>query len=222
MVMVYRKYPRRKTYGRKKSWYNKKYSTLQLARKAFAGVKYIRGLVNSEMFHVDTDISLTPTGSGSIINLTSLSQGDTSALRTGNSIYIRNLVFRGRAAINSSVTGNTRIRWMLIQDKQQVSDTTPSVSDIMSTTGPESLLNLSNSGRFSILKSSEFVLYPSGTNTQSVRLIDYYRKMSLHVRYNGTASTDIQRNGLYLVFISSETTNTPTISGTVRIGYRDN
>ena len=36
---------------RRTPWYNRKYSTAQIARAAWRSAKYIRGLVNSEMFH---------------------------------------------------------------------------------------------------------------------------------------------------------------------------
>ena len=63
-------YRRRRVYKKRtpKPWYRKKYSVSQMASAAYKGVKYIKGLVNSEMFDVVTaasNTSMTNTGTGS-------------------------------------------------------------------------------------------------------------------------------------------------------------
>ncbi|UOF78301.1 capsid protein [Circoviridae sp.] len=220
--MYNRKYKRR-NYRRKTPWYNKRYSTLQLARKAVKGVRYLKGLVNSEMLHQDFSYSAGTniTNTGFITNITALSQGDSSSTRTGNSILLRSIYYRFKIEINPSVTSNTTITMLLLKDKQQTSDTSPLPGDILSSLRTEAMINLDYAGRFKILKRKTFYLTPS-SGGQPVKEIVGYRKVYDHVRYNGTASTDIQKNGYYLLFISSENTNYPTIQGTTRIGYHDN
>lgn len=220
--MAYRR--RRVGYRRRRRggtpWYRRKYNAMQLASAAWRGVRYVKGLVNSEKYHYDTAFSSASIPSaGNITHLTSLAQGDTSVTRTGNSVLLKDCYVRLFMAINPAVVTQTRVRMILFFDKQQVSDTSPSVTDVLAAASTESMLNLNASGRFKIVYSREFVL--SAYNNGSLVLNKFF-KFSTHVRFNGTAGSDIQRNGLYVLFIGSEATNTPTVSGTFRIGYHDN
>lgn len=221
--MAYKKIYKKKIYKRgKQSWYDKKYSAKDIAIQALQNTRYLKGLVNSEMLHNDITFSSDSiTNTGSSVALTNIAQNDTVGGRTGNSILVRNITLRLSFEVNSAVTGDTRIRFILLQDSQQVSDTGPSWTDVMSNSTPESLLATGTFGRFKILMSKSFSLTPAsgGFNT---RWVTKYLKTYSHVRYNGTASSDIQKNGLYFLVIGSEATNTPTLRGTIRIGYHDN
>lgn len=214
---------KRKTYKRRSTpWYNRKYSVAQMASKAIRGVNYIRGLVNSEMFKSDFSTNATSLDiTGSVTNLTGIAIGDDDFNRTGNSIYVRHIYTRGQIEIDSSATATT-VRVMLVCDTQQIGDGTPAVSDVIGGAANEFLvyrpLNADTVGRFNILYSRSFNL-----NTQRPSLLFTIRKsMRLHVRYNGTAGTDIQRNGLYLMCFSDEPTNTPELKAVTRVSYHDN
>lgn len=219
--MAYQRRTIRKRRFKKKAWYNKSYSAKSLAIKAIKNIRYIKGLVNSEMLH--KDVSFTPAAQFGITSLVGIDQGDTDSGRTGNSILLRSLYLRGSIQINPSVTGNTRIMLALVKDSQQISDTTPNVSNIFtSITDPDgALLNLNNAGRFKILWRQSYILTPSNGSRPAVEINKYFKLYS-HVRFNGTTATDIQKNAYYLVMINSENTNYPSISITSRIGYHDN
>ena len=47
-------------------------------------------------------------------------------------------------------------------------------------------------------------------------------KLWTHIRYNGTADTDIQKGGLYILFISDQASDYPTCDYQTRLGYHDN
>lgn len=216
------KYYRRRKVFKKKPWYRKKYNAIQLAYKAWRGVRRIRGLVNSEMLHVDkTYSSNTISGTGYVYNLTGIAQGDGINQRTGNSILVRNLTYRLKFEINSSVTADTTILFALVWDTQQVGDTSPAITDIFASATPETLLATGTLGRFKIILRKHILLTPASGGKPAIVMhnnLNLYK----HTRYNGVNDTDIQRNGLYLVMVSSESTNLPTITGTVRLGYHDN
>lgn len=222
--MVYRRGSRR--YGRRSrrravSWYNRKYSTLQLAKKAWYATKYLKGLVNSEMFHKNNTFTLGATQS-KIFSFVNIAVGDDETSRTGNSILLRNLYIRGTMEINSAVTGDTRITCMLVKDKQQVADTTPTITDIVtSSTDPDTLLATGNFGRFKVMWRKTYALTPVSGGRNVVSLNKYW-KIYDHVRYNGTANTDVQKNGYYFVIITSENVNFPSININARTGYHDN
>lgn len=218
--------PYKKQYRKPKNWYNRKYtisaSPMQVAQQALRATRYIKGLVNSEMLHKDSPYSGALAAQYNITPLCNIAQGDTNLLRTGNSILLRNIYVRLAFSINASVTGQTRIMMALIKDTQQISDTQPAITDIFdSQTIPETMINLNNSGRFKIVwRKTNFLTIASGGKS-SFELNKYF-KVYDHVRYNGSTSTDIQKNGYYFVIVTSEATNYPSVDGTIRVGFHDN
>lgn len=203
----------------RKSWYNRKYSALQLATKAWKATRYIKGLVNSEMLHHRIGGNINIDSTGGLLSLAAISQGDSDSGRTGNSIFARNLSMNLNVKINASNLATQFIRIVLLQDNQQISDTTPSVTDVLDSAYPNAPLNQSTAGRFTIIRNWEF--YLNATN-QPGRVLKKYFKLWHHIRYNGSASTDIQRGGLYLLYISDQATNPPTAGYQIKLGYHDN
>lgn len=195
-----------------------------MARSAWTGLQYLKGLVNSETFNADRTFALGATQSD-IFGISRISQGDGQNERTGNSVLVRSIYLRGYMQVNPSVTGNTRVSLALVQDTQQISDTNPAVLDIFNSITPEAMINRSNTnntaGRFKIIWRKNYNLTPSTGSTPNIN-IDKYFKVYSHVKFNGTANTDIQKNGYYLVILTSEATNYPTVSMTSRICYHDN
>jgi len=211
-------YRRRRT--RKPSWYNKKYSTLQLAKKSWTAVKYLKGLVNSERMYSDTQH--TSTAQSAIFRLVNLSQGDNSSARTGNSILLRSIYMRGHIQINSSVPVATRCTLAIVRDMQQVSDTTPLNSEIFEDyTDPESMLSRTSAGRFKLVMRKSFVLTPV-SGGKPVRPIKEFLSMREHLRWNGSNTADVQKGHYYLCLLTSEATNFPTLDVMSRVSYHDN
>jgi len=163
----------------------------------------------------------TITNTGFITSLNAIGQDDTSSGRTGNSILVRNIAMRFKLEINTAVTLDSQVMLMLIQDTQQVSDTNPTISDVLTTVTPESFLNLNNAGRFRVVWRKTYTLSVAGGGRPAVEVVKYF-KVYDHIRYNGNGVNDIQKNGYYLIAVSSENTNYPTIVGSTRVGYHDN
>ena len=86
---------------------------------------------------------------------------------------------------------------------------------------PSTLLKADTLGRFNILWRRQYTLdsNSAGNNAKQIKL---FKRFNFHARYNGTASTDIQKNGLYLCIITSEPSLYPTVSFQSRISYHDN
>lgn len=195
--------------------------TLATAVAAYKGVKMLRGLVNSERMYRDQTLTLS--GQSMVFPLCNFPQGDNIGQRTGNSVLVRSLAVRGNVAINSAVTSNTRLTIMLIQDMQQVASTTPATSDILASgNDPDSLLSLTNAGRFKVLWRKNYLMLPQTSGSRNAIELQKYFNLYTHVRFNGTSSTAIQKGGLYLVVVSSESTNFPSGYMNVRLGYHDN
>lgn len=195
---------------------------LAMARSAISGVRYIRGLVNSEMFHNDQDLVLG-SAQNVILPIHKIGTDDTVSGRTGNSVLAKSLTLNGYMYINSSVVSNTRVMIALVLDKQQISDTSPTIGTIFQdATSAHTLLNRDNLGRFSILMRKQYVLTPATGGGRDAINLSFFKRLGFHFRYNGTADTDIQKNGLYLVIVTSENTNYPTVVFKSRLNYHDN
>lgn len=217
----YRK-PNRRYKKKPKQWYNRKYSTLDIAKKALYATKYLRGIINSEKQYSDRALLLGAVQSD-IFNLQTIQTGDTAGTRTGNSILVKSLYFRGYMQVNPSVTAVTRISLALVKDTQQISDTIPAVLDIFTNLTPEATIRVGNTtntaGRFKFIWRKNYSLVPGQTPNIN---IDKFFKLHSHVKFNGANTSDIQKGGYYLVMLTSETTNFPTISIQSRISYYDN
>ena len=221
--MPRRRYNRRPRRRRKRnalwSGANKATKALSLAVGAARSVRYLSGLVNSEMFSHDVNgTSSTITDSGTIAPLIDISQGDNEFTRTGNSIFVRSVFGRFNFAIHSSAIYST-IRMIFFQDTQQVGDTAPAVTDVLQTASYLSPLNNDTKGRFKILKDMTIRLDEAANQVANRKV---YLPMRHHVRYNGSSSGDIQRGGLYYLVITNSTVNQPTYSWYVRTSYHDN
>ena len=218
--MAYRKrtYRRRRRATRAQPWFKNANSAYKLAAQAAKDIWYIKGLVNSEMLHRTVSGSTTTSSTGTMTLLNALGQDDTSSGRTGNSVLMRNVLVRAVFTQNPTAI-STQYRVMIVKDTQQISDTAPAVSDILESLNPLSTLKVGNAGRFKILKSWFFT---TDDDKGQTKVINYYKDMRMHTRFNGIADTDIQKNGLYLVTICNQATNTPTFDYYWKVGYHDN
>lgn len=190
-----------------------------IAKAAWSGVKYLRTLVNSEVHKRETGpasqaISTTPT----VFHLTAISQGDLDTDRTGLSIYLSYVSLRLYFSVHASATSSI-VRVILVQDKQQIGDTTPGMADVISSASTLAHYNNNTVGRFTIMMDETFWLDQGMYRTH---IIKKFKKINSHVRFNGTSSLDIQKQGLYLMMISTEATNTPTMNYSVRTAWHDN
>lgn len=211
--------PRRSRRSTRQPWFKNANSAYKLAVQAAKDIWYIKGLVNSEMFHTNLTGSTTITATGGVLHLTALAQGDTSSGRTGNSVLFRNLLQRFRITLSPSAA-TTYVRFMLVQDNQQIGDTSPTISDVLESVDVLSPLATATQGRFKVLQSKVISLDNVKTKTH---LTQKYKDMRHHVRFNGPSNTDIQKGGIYFMYVSDQAVGTsPTLDYNFKLGYRDN
>jgi len=224
MAYTRRNYRRRGNFKRRRvgmstPWYSKKYSVTDIASSAWKGVKYLKTLVNSEKHKIDSGpASINVDSTGTVVHLTNIAQGDGTNQRTGNSILLSGCSVKLQIALNSAATVSA-LRILLFHDKQQVADGTPTIGEVLNSVSTMAHLNATNIGRFSILMDKMLML---GTGSNTTKVIQEYFKIQKHVRYNGTAGTDIQKNGLYIMFLSTEPTNVVLVSYGIRVSFHDN
>lgn len=225
--MAYSKYGRRnykrnyKRRARNVPWYNKKYSAADMALSAYKGVKYLKTLVNSELCYIDTTpingtVNSTP---GNIGLITAIAQGDSASSRTGNSVLAKSVTVHGYVAWNATGTQQNMAVW-LVKDTQQVGDTTPTWGTIFSGSNVQCFMNRdTGAGRFQIMK--KWIFTQDESRDQIVFEYNTIIK-NTHIRWNGPAASDIQKNGLYIVAVSNQTVNLPSLQTQVRFNYHDN
>lgn len=218
----YRKRPMRRRRRNRRKGFSMS-SALALAKSALAGVRYLKGLVNSEKYNVDTTFTTSTFNTGTVTSLVPIAQGDGESDRTGLSVYVRSLSLRGQISASSTTQSTTRL--ILFRDKQQIADSTPSAANLLSSPAQvDSYLSRGTGGRFDILYDKSFVV--SGNDAgRPQQWVNITIPMRSHVRYNGTATTDLQKNGLYLLHMSDRSDGSgtaPTLNLTTRVYYHDN
>ena len=190
-----------------------------LAKRAYSGYKYLRGMINCEKYKIDTAYSTTVGTTANVALLNNIATGDTANTRTGISVLLKyayiSLTFNRST---SATTAYSQLRMLLVQDTEQVGDTSPVYSDVMEGGLSSSILNRDNMGRFTILLDKQLNLT---ANTPAI-MVKEMVPLNFHARYNGTASTDIEKNGVYLMLVSSDNTNQVGVVGVCRVAYYDN
>lgn len=195
----------------------------QAAKYAWTGVKSLYSLVNSELYKYDINAQTSTLYSdgSTCVHLTAIAQGDGDAARTGNSIFVKNVSVKG--VVSRSTAGDVvqSCAFALVQDQQGTADGTAiSWSNVFESANPHAFINSDTAGRFKVLRRIHFEL-------DTVKTLSKYVELTVplehHVRYNGTASTDVYKGQIYLIMISSQaTSNQPTYLYNSRTSYHDN
>lgn len=219
--MSYARKPRR--VRKSVAWYKKKYSPMQLATNAMNAVKYVKGIINSEVHLHDQNVVIATTSTdytGSFNSLSLIQQGDTNAERVGMSILAKSLLIKYVCNMNASSVG-TNLRLMVVMDKSD-SNTAPTTADLLSqvtsTVAPISPLRKFALQRYRVLADKCVLL----TGTNDFKHGSIYVPVNKHLKYDGPENTKSTFNQLYLVVVSNEATNSPSLTATSRLSYYDN
>jgi len=159
--------------------------------------------------------------------LTQIAQGTSDQERVGRHITPNYLTAKLWIRATAATTATSRSSWsvLLVQDKQQVGDAyaaaTEIITDIGTANAPMGLIKDANRGRFKILRRWEGCCDISTNN--GVYLNIYHKFNGFVTKYNGSASTDIESNGLMLLFVSSSAPADDNVlfNGHVRMWYND-
>jgi len=194
-----------------------------IARKMVPEIKYQDTLLAS------TNI----TAAGDTILVSGIAQGDTLSTRTGNTINVVSLAIRGAFNYAADAPSSGFCRLLVVVDRQQDADTDPAPGDIIDDAVFDAnpvvnLPNLDTLGRFTILHSSPLMcLRRMALDTDNAIAataspsFEYNWSGNIKVSFNGTAGTDIQKNGIYFIILTDAAGNTLDFSGVSRIGYTD-
>lgn len=189
-------------------------------------VARIAEMVNAEKQYFDNNTALatrSPTPSGTIDLISGIPQGDDDGNRQGNSIKLNSMFVTIQGGMSASAT-QTFVRILLVLDKFNTGSA-PSVGNIvgLSLTSGWSViapLNVDFTQRYRVLMDKRIALSQNGR--QNFIMKKYLKFKNRHVHYTGPLATDTYNNNIYMVLLSNETTNTPTIFYNCRVGYYDN
>lgn len=194
-----------------------------LASRTWKGLNEIRKFINIEEKYSDINSSQSPDQNGAVTCLSQLAQGTTMNTRVGNSVRCQHFSVRGRVAVNASVTTFSVVRVVVIRDMEG-QGTPPVASDIFETVGtsaaPRQPLDWLNRKRFSLLYDTFLTVAPA---SGCAREFFFTVELAKHVLYRGTtaASASDGEGSIYIVSLSDEATNTPTVSYSSRMTYTD-
>lgn len=189
-----------------------------LAVSTAKGLAAIRKLINIETKILDTSNGANISNSGTVSPVSSIAQGLDYTNRVGDSIKIQSMEFKFRWQIGASAT-KTFVRVLCLRDLDGYG-TTPAVTDILQAADVLSPFNCLNITRFSILYDEVEVLTSVDT-TASVGA--YLTPHAGHIKYLGSAASSASngKGSVYMLFLSSEATNTPRVDFYSRIYFTD-
>lgn len=205
---------------RRYSSYSKRPSVNKMATYAWKGVKSIRSLINVERKYHDVSASTTPNSSGTIINLSNIAQGNDYNNRDGNSILLQSHLMRFDMGNNASAL-QTFIRCIIFSDNDQ-RGADPAVTDVLESAGTNSPLNHFVNKRFTIYR--DFKVNLETNNQTACKKLFYRFPTPTHCKYQSTAGADASNyeGAMYMLLISDQGTNTPTINWHSRLRFTDN
>lgn len=181
------------------------YQALSLAKKQARQV---------ELKNVETAISTAISSTGYVTSLAAVSQGDGNNDRTGDKINPTRLHVRGKLNLNASATSSL-VRLIVYSYK---SGTSTAVTDILPAS-PTVEDFKSDAKRY-----ASKILYDKVLRINDVSMPEKYFQFSCklpsYIAYNGGTTTPTV-NGVYMLLLSDESTNTPTPSINCRLHFKD-
>jgi hypothetical protein len=196
-----------------------------LAKRTAAGLNEIRKLINIETKFLDTvQTSTNINTTGGAIVISEIAQGLTSQTRVGDSLKIQHIEVRGRVNVNPAAA-NSLLRVLVLRDLDGAG-TPPATSDVLELTGavsaPLSPYKFRNLQRFSILYDEVFHMQGTVQGTAGIPFV-FSSAHAGHILYLGTsaAAASDGKGTLYVLAVSDEATNTPSLAFYSRILFTD-
>ncbi len=196
----------------------------KLAADAARGVKYLRSLVNVERKWITLE-NVTPvaTTTGSVTILNGVASGDGSENRDGDSIRFvdgaMNLTVTQHASATATFIRLIVVKW---RDNDALAKDTNAILE--NQTDIKSFYEEGNLTKFSVLKDVTIALDSSNNGVRAMQWT--FPGLNMKSTYSpgasGGAATDLQIGAIYLLTLSSEATNAPTVGFTSKFLFVDN
>ncbi len=206
----------------------------KVAYKALNIATSVAAIINSEGKYLDPNVaSASATSNGTISCMTGVARGTGPSDRNGDSILLKEFSMKYLVKWNTSNTDSQSfIRFLLIRDINDESDTAPTLAQVLTyPTAPSSAVSLLNEtfiDRFQLLYDKTHFLDAYHGGDIATFSVPFNPSQSnptrnpWHTTFNGTNGTDTSKGHLYLIVIGSGTTNMNTFTYAGRLIYYDN
>lgn len=221
--MAYRRRTKRRFYRkRRSSGLSNAYS---LAKAAYKGFRFIKGIVNSELHVYDFNSSSAIDSTGEVLRLSGVAQSDDLTGRTGRSILAKSLQVRMRLTSNASATTPTQIRTIVGID-YDANTTLATIADVLSNIAASPLTAMreldTDRGRFKILFDRTLTLPTVAAGNAGAFVNKYFKLGNHHIYFDNTTANSDAKGKLFMINVSNQATNTPGKELEVRMRFYDN
>jgi len=238
-----------KTSGRGRTFNPRVGDVVDYGKKAWEGLLRIKRLINVEEKMFDaTAAAQSVNYSGVIDNLSNVAEGSDYNNRNGNSILVQRLHLKGAFTLNTgaSAPGSVVCRLMVLRDMLHNSTTDPTPAQVLEVTASGTavyspLLHFHDGNaaarRFRVLHDKNYVINANFATTVAATVsgsvdilggntvqFDVNVDVGAHTLFQSTAGADASDwvGGLYIFYISSVNSTTPTITYYSRLYFTDN
>lgn len=208
--MAYKTY--KKNYRRKR-YVRKRRSAYSMAKKSLYLAKKAQG--QKELKHTNHSFSDTVSMTGTIVSLSTTTEGDGNNAREGNVIYPTSSRIRMNMEMDVDAV-NTLVR--VIVFKWLVGGTTPIITDILQTNSINSFKSEANRFNSKILYDRVHQLNIGATTKKMVNINNKFRN---YLMAFPEATAQANKNAIYILMLSDETVDLPTVSFQQRLYFKD-
>jgi len=175
-------------------------------------------------FSFDTTGEVPATG-----QLVLIPQGVTESTRVGRKCVIKSIQLHGIATfVPAAAAVATEITNLFLILDKQCNGAAAGVTDVFTSADLwDAFHNLSNSGRFVIIKKWRWSFQPGAGATTAyndvVKHFEFYKKCNIPIEFSSTtgAITEIRSNNLFLMAGGSRTDDLVTVNGACRVRFTD-
>lgn len=185
-------------------------------------IKTLKSKVKPEKKYLDYNVTTPATfdRNGGVYPLSLIAQGLQPYNRIGNEVYGQRIRVNWKASMDPAIP-NTMVGVLLVMDTMN-QGSNPTVEQVIETAGlasaPLEFPDEGQRGRFKVLKHGTFSLGDDGINA-----ITKHWSASCKTKFHFTSSSNTStfKNALFLVVLSDQSSNLPSINFCSRFNYLD-
>ncbi len=191
-------------------------SSMLVAKRALRKVKKLERKVEVKI--LDSGIvTQTPAVAGILTHLNGIVQGDTEQQRDGLSCNMIGFKLNYRVQLNAAST-LAIVRVIIVRDNRQVESTNPGVLAVILSANPMAQHSRINPKRFTFYYDKVHALDDSSQRNIYRTL---FCKAKFKMQFIGATATSQTSNGLYLILISDQAGNLPSVQFSFRAWFVD-
>ncbi len=180
-----------------------------------------RGSLEEVQYH-NSDNTVTPGTTGSMLSLNLIAQGDTNILRDGNKIKLKSLAFR--IEIVKTVATTDTIRFILFKDMEQ-HGVKPVVADLLKANITNSFMNTNTRQRFKVLRDLTFVFSSddagAGDRMFKNGLVRFRNPVVINFIGTSAADSSMGKGSMYAYIVARENTTQSSVQLVTEMSFID-